>query len=198
MAFHYLLEKNLFDGTFQEIVKVHQNFTHTYERKVFVLCLTKMLTSAFVPGEKIRVILKELLEASIFNLKQQREQEVKVVRTQAKKEINIPDNFGKKPKAKKEEEEDKEEKNAMEELSKDDDSEYEDDSESGDSDLEDDGFGHTDDEFDDAFDLKVTLDLLQSPFGKQDEYKEFKQMVQHFCHQDLSTMQSIENSMDPV
>lgn len=48
---------------------MHQTFTHTYERKVFVLCLTKMLTSAFVPGEKIRIILKELLEASIFNLK---------------------------------------------------------------------------------------------------------------------------------
>lgn len=104
LAFSYLLEKNLFTPTFNEIIAIHSHFSHTYERKVFVLCLNKMLTSPFVPGEQIRAILKELLEASIYNLNEQREQEVKVVRSLAKREINIPDSFGKKNKPKKAEE----------------------------------------------------------------------------------------------
>lgn len=154
------MEKNLFEGTFEEIIKSHENFTHSYERKVYVLSMTKMLRSPAVPGDQIRQILKQLLEGAIYNLKTQREQESKAVRNQAKREINIPDNFNKKSKKKEEEEggEEEEKRGALKELSEGDDSNYDTDSE--DDDLEDDGLGHSDDDFDDAFDLKVTLDLL--------------------------------------
>jgi len=186
------MEKNLLQGTLKEISQVSEHCKHKYERKTFTLCLTQMLICPQIPSSEVLPVFKELLVAAISNLKNQTESETKVLKSQARKDINIPENFGKsKPKKVEAEEESK-----MEQLSEGEDSEYEEDDD--DSDFEDDSdyYKDSDDEFDDVFDLKVTLDMLNSPFNDMDEFKEFKAMVRHFCQQDLNFMVSIQNSMD--
>jgi hypothetical protein len=54
----------------------------------------------------------------------------------------------------------------------------------------------SDEEFDDVFDLKVTMDLINSPFNKVDEYSEFKKVVHSFYQKDQSYMISLQASFD--
>jgi len=87
----YLENKQLTSGLIEELVNVKNCFTHEYEKKLFIIGLSRMLQCQTLP-ESLRPLLVSILNELIEMLSNLHEQVSKRIAAEAAKEVKPDDN----------------------------------------------------------------------------------------------------------
>ena len=91
MTLTYLENKQLTSGLIMELVNIKKSFTHEYEKKLFIIGLSRMLQCQQLP-ESLRPLLVQILNELIEMLSNLHEQVSKRIAAAAAKEVKPDDN----------------------------------------------------------------------------------------------------------
>lgn len=201
----YLERNQLTEKIFSQIVSTSSGHITAYERKIFILGLSNVLYADQLPQVVVQNLLK-LIQEIVKMLNILKQAETKELKQQSKKEIKRKDDSDEEDEDEDDEEdyddeddddEDEEDEEDEENTMKDtkpnagEDAEITNDEEvkggegtkpKGENDTDDDNEDDDDeddeeDEKDELYDLSITMDLLQTPMLKVDEFKSFQQVM---------------------
>ena len=91
MTLTYLENKQLTSGLIMELVNIKKGFTHEYEKKLFIIGLSRMLQCQTLP-ESLRPLLVQILNELIEMLSNLHDQVSKRIAAEAAKEVKPDDN----------------------------------------------------------------------------------------------------------
>lgn len=181
---NYMEQKNITTEVINELINVKLGCQTMYERKLMVCGMTKLVSSSVLP-ESMRPLIGKVIQQIIQTLLQQKRIEAKEHKQRAIKEVRVENDDDEDDDESDEEDEDDEDDSDIDEepQNEGDDENMEDNKEGGEESL---GFANNNDndeelkddldgtfDMDEVFDLNVSLDMLNTPVKKEDEFKLF-------------------------
>ena len=198
MTLAYLESNQLTEEFFSQLFSLAPSFVNLYERKVFIIGLSNALNAEHLPQSVLQNMLMVMKEV-IKMLTTLKETEAKALKKAGKKEIkNEEEDEEEEEEDEDDEDEDEEEEEDVEieeskgQLTHDLEEDEEDKEEKtgrddeDDEDSEDEEPEEDEDEVDEVFDLNVTMDMLNAPFKKADEFAIFNHILRALHSKDAT------------